>query len=77
MRELQAKFLKKLKGKRGIVLDPYNGSGTTCVATKLLGSDYIGIDISEEYCKMANKRLSLCERERPKLDEELKNYINL
>ena len=40
-----------------IILDPFCGSGTTCVAAKLLGRNYIGIDISEEYCQIARDRL--------------------
>jgi len=40
-----------------IILDPCCGSGTTCVAAKMLGRRYIGIDISEEYCKIAEERL--------------------
>ena len=40
-----------------VVLDPFNGSGTTCVAAKKLKRDYIGIDISEKYCKIAEERL--------------------
>ena len=40
-----------------IILDPFCGSGTTCVAAKMLGRNYIGIDISEEYCKIARERL--------------------
>ena len=39
------------------ILDPFCGSGTTCVAAKMLGRNYIGIDISEEYCKIARERL--------------------
>ncbi len=39
------------------VLDCYLGSGTTCVAAKMLGRDYIGIDISKEYCQIARDRL--------------------
>jgi len=42
---------------QGVVLDPLNGSGTTCVAAKSLGRGYIGIDISKEYCDIATKRL--------------------
>jgi len=41
----------------GIVLDPFVGSGTTCVVAKKLGRDYIGIDIHPEYCEIARKRL--------------------
>ena len=40
-----------------IVLDPFVGSGTTAVAARDLGRNYIGIDIAEEYCKMALDRL--------------------
>ena len=42
----------------GIVLDIFNGSGTTCLVSKQLGRRYIGFDISEEYCKMARKRVA-------------------
>lgn len=40
-----------------VVLDPFNGSGTTCAAAKMLGRRYIGIDISVEYCGIANRRI--------------------
>lgn len=39
------------------VLDPFCGSGTTCVAAKLLGRNFIGIDKSEEAILLATKRL--------------------
>jgi len=42
----------------GVVIDPYVGSGTTCVAAKSLGRNYIGIDISKEYCEITEKRLN-------------------
>lgn len=41
----------------GIVLDPFVGSGSTAVMAKVLGRKYIGIDISEEYCKLAEERI--------------------
>jgi site-specific DNA-methyltransferase (adenine-specific) len=40
-----------------IVLDPMNGSGTVCIAAKTLNRQYIGFDISEEYCELAKKRM--------------------
>jgi site-specific DNA-methyltransferase (adenine-specific) len=43
--------------KEEIVLDPFIGSGTTAVACKQLGRNFIGFEISPEYCKIANKRL--------------------
>lgn len=40
-----------------VVLDPMCGSGTTCVSARDLNRNYIGIDISEEYCQLAEERL--------------------
>lgn len=48
----------------GVVIDPYCGSGTTLVAAKLLGHDYIGIDASQEYLRMSSARLKNSEQER-------------
>ena len=41
----------------GIVLDPFVGSGSTAVMAKVLERKYIGIDISREYCDLAEERL--------------------
>jgi len=40
-----------------VVLDPFMGSGTTAVAARALHRDYIGIEISPQYCAMAQERL--------------------
>jgi len=40
-----------------LVLDVFNGSGTTCVAAKQLKRNFIGIEISEKYCEIAKQRL--------------------
>jgi len=50
-------IIKLLTRPGDIVLDPFVGSGTTCVAAKKLGRHYIGIDINPEYCEYAEKRV--------------------
>jgi len=41
-----------------LILDPMCGSGTTCKVAHQLGRKFIGIDISEEYCKIAENRIN-------------------
>jgi DNA modification methylase len=41
----------------GIVLDPFGGCGSTAVAAKQLGRNFIVIDIAKEYCELAQKRI--------------------
>jgi len=43
--------------RRGIVLDPFIGSGTVAVAARSLKRDWLGIELSGEYIKLANERL--------------------
>ena len=42
----------------GTVLDPFFGAGTVGVVAKQLGRDFIGIDLKDEYCKMAERRIA-------------------
>jgi site-specific DNA-methyltransferase (adenine-specific) len=49
-----------------IVLDPFLGSGTTAVAALRTGRRFIGIELSKEYCDIANKRIQQ-ELSQPKL----------
>jgi len=48
--------------KNAVILDPFVGSGTTAVAAKKLGKNYIGIDANEKYVKISEKRLKELER---------------
>jgi len=41
-----------------VILDPFAGSGTTCVAAKTLGRHYVGYDIAPDYCALARERLA-------------------
>ena len=41
-----------------LVLDPFMGSGTTAKMAKLNNRNYIGFEISKDYCDIANKRIS-------------------
>ncbi len=49
----------------GIVLDPFMGAGTTAVAARMLGRNYIGYELNPEYVRIAEERLKkaigLCE----------------
>jgi modification methylase len=58
----------------GIVIDPFCGTGTTFVATKLLGKKYIGVDISKEYVDYAKKRLEMVKEEERRVLKELSLY---
>lgn len=47
-----------------VVFDPFLGSGTTGVVAKKLGRRYCGIEINEEYCLWAEKRLARAEEDK-------------
>lgn len=42
-----------------VILDPFMGSGTTAVTAKKLDRDYIGIELSPDYCRLAEERLGI------------------
>jgi site-specific DNA-methyltransferase (adenine-specific) len=69
--KLIAKLILASCPQNGIVLDPFAGSGTTSVVAKKLGRNYIGIEINEEYCCWAEKRLALSDT-----DSAIQGYSN-
>lgn len=46
-----------------VVLDPFCGTGTTCLVASRLNRKYVGIDISPKYCKITKQRLSAVQME--------------
>jgi len=44
--------------KNGIVLDPFNGTGTTGIASGLESRSYMGIEANEHYIEISKKRFS-------------------
>lgn len=50
-------LLERLTNEGDTILDPFMGSGTTGVACQKLNRDFIGYELSDEYFKMAQKRL--------------------
>lgn len=55
--ELVVRLLKLFSYQDDIVLDPFNGVGTTMLVAHKLKRKYIGIDVSKEYCEIAKERL--------------------
>ena len=55
--EIPYRLMKLLSYKGDVVLDPFNGGGTTTLVAKKLGRKFIGIDVSEKYNKIAERRL--------------------
>jgi DNA modification methylase len=55
--ELVRRAIKLFSFPGDIVLDPFNGAGTTTFVADQLNRRYLGIDISKEYCETAKKRI--------------------
>lgn len=62
-RELVKRCVKLFSYVGNVVLDPFNGSGTTTSTAYELGRKYIGIDNCEEYCKIARNELKRIKQE--------------
>ena len=55
--ELPKRCIKMFSWKEATILDPFNGAGTTAIVCKKLNRNYIGFEISKEYCNISEERL--------------------
>jgi len=62
--KLVAKVILASSKPNDVVFDPFLGSGTTSVVAQKLGRRYVGIDIDELYCCLAEKRLENARQEK-------------
>jgi site-specific DNA-methyltransferase (adenine-specific) len=62
--KLLAKIILASSKPGDLVFDPFNGSGTSTVVAKKLERHYLGIELDETYCCLAQKRLDLASTER-------------
>lgn len=60
--ELPRRLIQLYSFKGDVVLDPFCGSGTACVAAKRLGRRYVGYDINQSYLELAGERLRAVEQ---------------
>lgn len=69
--KLLAKIILASSREGDLVFDPFNGSGTTTVVAKKLGRHYLGVEIDETYCCLAQKRLELAAS-----DQSIQGYVD-
>jgi len=55
-----------------LILDPFCGSGTTCIASALTKRHFVGIDITKEYCDIATARIEKWKVNVEEMEKELK-----
>tara|TARA_R110000868_G_scaffold32692_2_gene119064 strand:- start:560 stop:1489 length:930 start_codon:yes stop_codon:yes gene_type:complete len=61
--ELMKYLIKLVTPPNGIVLDPFNGSGSTGCAAVELGCEYVGIELDPKYVEIATKRIEAWNKE--------------
>jgi site-specific DNA-methyltransferase (adenine-specific) len=67
--KLVAKLMLASSRTGDLVFDPFLGSGTTSVVARKLGRRYLGVELEEEYCLFAERRLELADH-----DQEIQGY---
>ena len=55
--DIPERAIKILSYRKDVVLDPFNGSGTSCVAAVVHDRRWVGIELSEKYCEIAKQRI--------------------
>jgi len=55
--ELAERFINLYSYEKDLVLDPFIGSGTTAIAAQKLNRHYVGYEINDEYCELAETRI--------------------
>ncbi len=74
--ELVERLLKLYSYQESLVLDPFNGIGTTSLAAEKLNRKFIGIDLSKSYCDIAVNRLESDKVKRITINKEFSNLVN-
>lgn len=69
--KLIAKLILASSKKSNLIFDPFLGSGTTSVAAKKLGRNFLGVELDKHFCCLAEKRLELAE-----IDKSIQGYID-
>lgn len=69
--KLLAKIILASTNESDLVFDPFLGSGTTAVVAKKLGRNYVGVEVDEYYCCLAEKRL-----EKAEFDKNIQGYAD-
>jgi DNA modification methylase len=69
--KLMQYLVRMITPPNGIVLDPFAGSGTTGIACKIDGFEFVGLELSEDYTKIANARIESFQEEKVFIDETI------
>ena len=74
--DIPEKAIKILSYKNDVVLDPFNGSGTSCVAAVIHDRRWVGIELSEKYCEIAKQRIQSFIDQKSQQKLEFENGVN-
>ena len=63
------RMIKLASRENDIILTPFSGSGSECVAAKMTGRNFIGIELDNSYCEIARIRLAHIEENEDQLGQ--------